>query len=70
MVSQNVNDAANGIFGFICSVILAVPAYIEQVEVGLKLISLSLSVIVAILTIIKLTYSIRHAKGEKRKKAV
>ena len=59
-----------GAAGFFTSVMLSIPAYIEQIEIVLKLASLALSITVAIITLLKLSKEKIHGRRKKTTKKV
>jgi 4-hydroxybenzoate polyprenyltransferase len=59
-----------GAVGFLTSVMLSIPAYIAQIETALKLVSLSLSIAVAIFTLFKLSNDYRNGRRKKTTKKV
>jgi hypothetical protein len=59
--------AITGIIGFVGSVMLAIPAYIETIETVIRFSSLCLSMSVAILTIVKLSKEFKNGRRQKRK---
>jgi len=61
---------AIGLTGFFSSVILSIPAYIEHIETVLKLVSLALSITVAIVTLLKLSKDIHNGRRKKTTKKV
>lgn len=65
MSSEIHQKLVTGGIGFIGSVILSIPAYIEAIETVMKLISLALSISVALITLIKLSKDFKNGRRKE-----
>lgn len=62
------NAVMTGTIGFIASIMLSIPAYIESIEAIIRFISLGLSITVALLTIVKLSKEITGGRKTRTRK--
>jgi hypothetical protein len=64
---RTIDHLTTGIVGFFGSIALAVPAWIGDIEPIMRMASLSLSMLVAIFTLVKLNDDRKNGRGKRKK---
>jgi hypothetical protein len=64
---RTIDHLTTGIVGFFGSVALAIPAWIGDIEPIMRLVSLTLSMTVAIFTLFKLNQDRKNGRGKRKK---
>lgn len=60
------HESSNGWFGAVVSALLAIPAWIDGIEIGLKWMSILLSIAAAIYTIVIKHKELKHLNAKKK----